>query len=474
MLQALLEALESAGLGCTLIESRGDRFERTYANEPLARIFGVDRMTMERLPPFAPGRGTERGQFDLLRAALRGGDPAPPRSIATELVRDDGTVVPLEVAFGYSKVNDANATFVFVRDASANAKMEVALRESEDRFRRLAESSPDSITIYSQGKFIYANPAALRYLGVSSMDELRSVDALSLLPPDQRDGLREQIERLRRGEQPQPLVHRVHLPDGRELYMEASLALMTMNGAPAIISWTRDITDRVRLQAELIARDRLASVGMLAAGVAHELNNPLATLAMQTRTLRSKADTHGLPQDVRESLAQIDEAAQRMTSIIGDLLFMARPADQPQAHVDVAKILVSTVELLRAGVAEWPRVVMDLDRLPPINGYASKLGQVFLNVLRNAVQAVEAKDDGEIRIRARATDDAVSIEFEDNGAGIAEDVLPRVLEPFFTTRPDGTGLGLWISLGLVEHHRGRLEVKSAVGAGTTVTISLPV
>lgn len=472
MLQALLEALESADLGCTIIEARGDRLERTYANQPLARIFGVDLQTMKQLPPFEPRRGTERGHFDTLRASLHGG--APPRTIATELVRDDGTVVPLEVAFGYSKLNDANATFVFVRDTSANAAMEAALRESEDRFRHLAEASPDSITIHSEGKYIYANPAALRQFGLKSIADLEWFDPLSILTPDRRKDVLEQVARLKRGEQPPPEVHRVRGPDGKELYLEASLALMTVNGSPAVISSTRDITERVRLQAELIARDRLASVGTLAAGVAHELNNPLTSLAMQTRKLKSDADAHGLSTDVRESLAQIDEAAQRMSSIIGDLLFMARPADQPQAHVDVAKILLSTVELLRAGVARWPRVTLDVAPLPPINGYASKLGQIFLNVLRNAVEAVDAKENGDIRIRARATDETVCIEIEDNGPGIAEDVLPRVTQPFFTTRPDGTGLGLWISHALVEHHRGKLEVRSTPGTGTTVIISLPV
>lgn len=473
MLHALLEALESAGLGCTIVVARGERLERTYANKALARIFGVDLETMKRLPPFETKRGTERGQFGTLLRSLRGGTEGP-RTILTELVRDDGTVVPVEVAFGYSTMNDAKATFVFVRDVSADRAMEAALRESEDRFRKLAEASPDSITIYSEDRYVYANPAALAHLGLRSLDDLKHFDPTSLVAADRKEEISEYVARMRDGERLPPLQQQVRGPDGKDIYFETTLAQMTLNGKPALVSSTRDITERVALQAELIARDRLASVGMLAAGVAHELNNPLTSLAMQTRKLRTDADAHGLSDDVRDSLAQIDEAAHRMKSIIGDLLFMARPSNQPQAHVDVAKILTSTVELLRAGFAHWPHVAMDLEPLPPISGYASKLGQVFLNVLRNAAQAVEGRSDGEIRIRARAGDDFLRIEIEDNGAGIAKDVLPRISQPFFTTRPDGTGLGLWISHGLVEQHRGKLEVTSTLGKGTTVVISLPI
>jgi PAS domain S-box-containing protein len=472
-LQALLDALESAGLGCTVILAHPDRVERVYANAAIAKIYGVDVETMRRLDTFDALDAEQRQRLTDLRWAVRGGAPAPPM-VATTIERPDGTRVPVELGLGYAMVGDVRATFVFARDATANVAMEAALRESEERFRSLAEASPDSITVYSDECCVYANPVALRQLGLRTREELATYDVWSRVPPERREAARERVAKLRAGEQVAPVLSRVTTADGQESVFESSLSLVTLAGAPAIVSWARDITERLRLQAEIMKQDRLASVGLLAAGVAHELNNPLTSLSMQARKLRDEADQRGLDADVRASLERMDDAAQRMTSIIADLLSLARPASQPQAHVDVAKVLTSTVALLRAGLTPCPRVTVDLEPLPAINGYASKLGQVFLNVLKNAVQAVEGMPEGEVRVRGRVSRDALEIVVQDNGAGIQPDVLPRVSQPFFTTKPHGTGLGLWISHELLAQHGGRLDLTSVPGEGTKVTIALSI
>jgi C4-dicarboxylate-specific signal transduction histidine kinase len=222
-------------------------------------------------------------------------------------------------------------------------------------------------------------------------------------------------------------------------------------------------------------QDRLASLGLLAAGVAHELNNPLTSLSMQVRSLRQNAERHGLSSEVQGSLQQIDEAADRMNGIIADLLFMARPVERPQTHINVSEVLRSSLALLRAGMTPPPNLAVEIQEsppIPPIHGYASKLGQVFLNVLRNAVQAVGDHEDGHVQVRARAADDSVVITIADNGPGIPPDVLPHVTQPFFTSKVGGTGLGLWISQTLMSEHGGALDIAST-GAGTTVTLRLP-
>lgn len=177
--------------------------------------------------------------------------------------------------------------------------------------------------------------------------------------------------------------------------------------------------------------------------------------------------------DVQRTLEQMDEAASHMQAIIQDLLFIARPCDQPQAYVDVARVLSSTVALMRAGMHECPPICIDLPELPPIEGFASKPGQVFLNVLRNAVQAVENVPDAEIRVQGRACGDAIEIVISDNGVGIPSGLIPRLTQPFFTTKPHGTGLGLWISHALMAQHAGKLEIRSAESRGTRVSLSLP-
>ncbi len=230
-----------------------------------------------------------------------------------------------------------------------------------------------------------------------------------------------------------------------------------------------DVTDRERLQAEMMKKDRLASVGMLAAGIAHELNNPLTALSIQLELLRAR------PLGAEEAAAfeQMCEATERMRSIIADLLFMARPSEHPQMHVDVAKILASSVQLLRAGTPSCPPIELAMEPLPAVQAYASKLGQVFLNVLRNAVEAVESIPAARVSVLARAIESGIEIRVADNGHGVSDDVLARIAQPFFTTKPNGSGLGLWISHSLVALHGGTLDLVSREGEGTEVRVWVP-
>jgi PAS domain S-box-containing protein len=472
VLTALLEALESAGIGCTVVLDHGDRLERVYVNHAHARIHGMTVAQARETTPLAAVPQADRERLAMLRQTLAGKGHGPAQ-LEARIERPDGTEVPVEIGLGYSRLEGVRATFAFMRDVSTKAKVEAALRESEERFRRLAEASPDSITLAVGGRYVYANPVALRILGVTAFDQIRDLDPWSRVPPERREAILAYVERLRCGEAVAPLQHRVVAPDGREIFLESSLSLLAFDGVPAVLSCTRDITERLRLQAELMKQDRLASVGILAAGVAHELNNPLAAITMLARKLREDADEYGLSGEVKLAVEQIDDASRRMATIIGDLLFMARPADHPQAHIDVEKIVTSTVALLRAGIPRCPPVEIQIEPLPSIRGYASKLGQALLNVLRNAVHAVEGIEGGAISIVCRLRDGSVEIAIRDNGGGIPPELLPRVTEPFFTTKEHGTGLGLWISQSLIAHHGGKLEVASAPGKGTTVTLSLP-
>ena len=474
VVDALLAALESAGLGCTIFLERDGRRERVYANAVLAEIYGMDLDVLRESPPLALGvvAPEARARFSQERAKVSPDTPWP-AFLESVIMRPDGARVPIEVVVGYCTIEGARATCAFVRNVTAKATMAAALRESEQRFRSVAEVSRDSITIVSNGRFTYANPTALERFGVKRLEELPAHD-LATRGVEELAPFKEHRRSLERGESPPPIEHRATTPDGGERILETALSLTSLDGAPAVISYTRDITERVHLQAELMKRDRMASVGVLAAGVAHELNNPLTSLGLQVRKLRGDADRHGLSPEVRDALGQIDEGARRMQTIIADLLFMARPVDQPQAHVDVAQILASTIALVQAGTTGAPKMTVTIGELPSIHGYASKLGQVFMNILRNSVQALESRADGEIEVRARPCPEAIEIDIEDNGGGIPADVMPNVMRPFFTTKSDGTGLGLWISQTIIGQHGGTLDVASTEGVGTTVRIHLPV
>lgn len=474
-LKALLNALETAGLGCTIVLERkgtGD-LQRVYANEALASLFGRSvQSMMTEVPPLVPLPPVERERLVAMRQALAA-DASGAVAFETGILHASGRTVPVDVGLAFVPLENARAAIAFVQDASARKAMEAQLRESKKRFRSVAEASPDAITVVVNDRFTYANPVALGHLGLTSFDQMKDIVPSSLIPPDQVEGTAAYMASVLRGDPVAPIEFRAPGPDGKEMVFESSMCVTSMGGAPAVVSYTRNITERVQLQAELIKQDRLASIGLLAAGVAHEISNPLTSLAMQARRLRDDAEQLQLAPEVRLAVEHIDEAASRMRAIVDDLLFMSRPVEKPQVHVDVAQIVISAIALLRAGANHLP-VRLELDTLPPICGFASKLGQVFLNVLRNAAQAIEGLPKGEIGVHARVDGDFVTVVIADNGPGIPSDLLARVSTPFFTTKPQGMGLGLWISRALMVDQGGALELASKGGAGTTVSIRIPI
>jgi signal transduction histidine kinase/CheY-like chemotaxis protein len=225
-------------------------------------------------------------------------------------------------------------------------------------------------------------------------------------------------------------------------------------------------------QAQLVQSTKLAAIGELAANIAHEINNPLTTVLGFASFIAER-----LPADdpTREELGLIQEEASRARDIVRDLLQFSRQRDFMPEPADVNAVLEQVVSMVRrqgalnivtvteAFAPELPMVEMDVPRIK----------QVFLNVINNAVYAM--KDGGSLTIRSAPAGDAVRVSFEDTGPGIPADILGRIFDPFFTTKPEvsGTGLGLSVSLGIVQSHGGTIDVQSEIGKGSTFTITLP-
>lgn len=258
--------------------------------------------------------------------------------------------------------------------------------------------------------------------------------------------------------------------------------------------------ERRRLQEQLLISDRMVSVGQLAAGVAHEINNPLAAVmanlqfALQylselDRELRG-ARSGSVPQAGRpsreESIAQITsslgdafEAAERVRQIARDLkTFSWSAADERADPVDVERVLDSCLRMARNEIHHRARLVKDYGNVPPVLGSESHLGQIFLNLIVNAAQAVpEGRSEAnEIHVATRTRGSHVMVEIRDTGFGIPSEMMPRVFDPFFPSKPRGVGpgLGLAICRHIVSSVGGEIEVESAVGEGTTFRVALPV
>jgi signal transduction histidine kinase len=236
-----------------------------------------------------------------------------------------------------------------------------------------------------------------------------------------------------------------------------------------------------KLQEHMIVADRLASLGELAASIAHEINNPLAVISEAAGWLRSRVErgtlsSHELTSEVERALTKIESAVQRAARISHNFLRFARAPDAYVREVDLGE-MASEVRDLMLRSAAASRIEIELDR-PAEHPVLTRtdpfqLRQILLNLVTNAVQAIGS--DGQVVIRVEQQPEAAIVEVIDDGPGIPDDHIERIFEPFFTTKEEGqgTGLGLAVSRGIVEKLGGRIEVESRPGSGCTFTVVLP-
>ncbi|WP_375769518.1 ATP-binding protein [Archangium gephyra] len=238
-------------------------------------------------------------------------------------------------------------------------------------------------------------------------------------------------------------------------------------------------------QEQLLFADRLASVGRLAAGVGHEINNPLAFILSNLRYVHQElqelpgAPTEEARQEMISALSEASEGAERVRLIVQDLKSLSRPDDVALGPVDVAEVVRGSAKMARHEVRDRARLVEDCDGVPPVNANAARLGQVFLNLIINAAHAIAPGrvQENEIRVEARRSGPGhVTVAVRDTGAGIAPEHLRRIFDPFFTTKPIGvgTGLGLSVCHRIITALGGEIRVESEPGRGTCFFITLAV
>jgi two-component system sensor histidine kinase PilS (NtrC family) len=226
----------------------------------------------------------------------------------------------------------------------------------------------------------------------------------------------------------------------------------------------QDLTELRRLEQHARRAERLATVGQLAAGVAHEIRNPLASISGSIELLRQSPQASD---DDRTLMTIVHREIQRLNLLIGDLLDYANPRPKQSIELDLAMLLDELLHVARADAAfAQVEVKLEVDRPLRINADPAKLRQVLWNLVRNAAEA----GGKTVRVEARA---GTTITISDDGSGMAKDVLARMFDPFFTTKPKGTGLGLAICYAIVAEHGGRIDTESEVGKGTKVVVTLP-
>ena len=302
---------------------------------------------------------------------------------------------------------------------------------------------------------------------------------------DHAIALRKALGQIELTGEPQGFEASVVRPDGSQVWYSTRLGPVKENGkVTGAVLVSRDVSDKKQTEMHLMLSDRMASVGTLAAGVAHEINNPLASvianLDMALQDIVALAETARLPPDLSEELKDARVAADRVREIVRDLKIFSRGEEDRHGPVDVEHVLESTLRMAWNELRHRAKLVKNYSKVPNVDAHESRLGQVFLNLIINAAHAIPPGnyEANEIRISTSLDPSGtrVVVDIADTGTGIPLDVRPRLFTPFFSTKPVGvgTGLGLAISHRIITQFGGTITYDTEVGKGTEFHISLPV
>jgi len=384
-----------------------------------------------------------------------------------------------ERIFGGADLERIEALSDLLSVSLENAELVDTLRQTEWRFRTLFRSAPDAVlTVLESGRIREANDAVR---DVTSVDAPQVIGRMlsELVVDADRERLLEALGRSFAGRASRIEVSFAPLAGSDESVTPrlVSLAMTKLSdGDPAtVLIIGRDITAEREMRLRLMESDRLAAVGELVAGVAHEVNNPLSSISAFAQLLL-RDESLSPPQ--RESIEVIRSETTRASYVVKDLLAFARRSEPRREPVDVNAVVERTLRLRSYQFAASHVTVESrlADDLPPVLGDARQLQQVCLNLVTNAAQAMGSRGGGMLTIVTRAEGRDAVLEVCDTGPGIPEDVRARIFEPFFTTKAEGegTGLGLSVSYGIVGSHGGTIAVASSSAAGTTFRVTIPV
>lgn len=357
------------------------------------------------------------------------------------------------------------------------------LTASEQRYRTLTEHAHDAIAILDEDGVIREVNRRLeeilglpkdQIVGCRIRDFAAGVTGTGAVGPGQPAGPGQPVE--------------LASSDGSSVLIDFSNAKVDVGGERMVLAIGRDVTEQVRTQTQLMVSDRMASIGTLAAGVAHEINNPLAAVTanldlalMEIDALAARLGATADMTELEDEIRDARTAADQVRNIVRDLKIFSRAEEDRRGPVDIHRVLDSSLRMAWNEIRHRARVEKDYGAIPLVLANESRMGQVFLNLIVNAAQAISEgrADENEIRIRTRLVrgdPDRVLVELCDTGSGISPSVIGKMFNPFFTTKPAGvgTGLGLAICHRIVTGLGGEIDVVSEVGKGTTFRIQLPV
>ena len=492
-LDVLAQLLPQRALCVRVIDLRGREPARAYLRgAPMREGIENDGITISE--PALTGARLKSAVAASARLAVRDRWDSPFTGVAT------GFAIPLAAAgelygvldVGYAPGNDTRTldepaiqTFaIHLAAALRTMKLQDDALGLRDYQARLLESANALILGIDRGWRITVCNRALLDLTGFSRDEVLGRDIRDFIPPDQRQYLTSAFAAALVGQHHAAVTVALPTRQGETVRTVWSIAPVGRAGAiggpiDAVVAIGQDQSKIEALQKQVIRAERLATLGELAAGVVHELNNPLTSITVYAEYLVRKLESQGAEVPDLEKLRRIGASAQRILRFSRDLVQYARPSGRDLEPVDVSSVVRQSVSICEH-LVERGGIALDVEvdpELPVIQAIAGQLEQVLINLITNAVHAVEGRAAGRVVVRAKVeSPSTILVEVGDSGPGIPEPDRERIFEPFYTTKPDGkgTGLGLPIVRNIVDQHRGEISITTSDLGGAAFRVILPV
>ncbi|MBD8068496.1 PAS domain S-box protein [Bacillus sp. PS06] len=383
-------------------------------------------------------------------------------------ISKNGEHIEVELKAAPVSFMEQNMECFVVHNISSKKRFQRVLQNSRERYEKIIHNSIDAIAVIYDDTWVFINDSGVKMFGAKDYTELLGQNIYSLLNPKYHNQTKDMIRNVMEENKEHTITKQSWSTlNGKQIYTEFVCIPTTFVEKPAVQVIIRDITDRKNVEDLMLKSEKLSIAGQLAAGIAHEIRNPLTSIKgflqlIQTHTKENENYFHIIFSELN-----------RVELILSELLVLAKPTEDAFHQVDVREVLQDVVTLLDTQ-AILQNIQIHLD-LPNVETYIycdqNQIKQVFVNLIKNSIESMQ--NGGNLFVTISFCHEHVIIEFRDEGCGIPEMILDRIGEPFYTTKEKGTGLGLMVSYKIIENHNGLISVKSKINEGTTFKITLP-
>jgi PAS domain S-box-containing protein len=430
-----------------------------YPKNEFLQLEGIDLIVKEDYIELAErARKTLVKNNDTLKFNIRG-------------IKKNQNIIYLEGNCKVITYKGKHAVLSTVYDMTYKKQTEELLIEKENRYQKLLKFLPEPIIVHGDGIILYANTAAVHLVKAKVKAELIGKSIFKFLHKDYHSKSKEIIQRIMIDGKASEFEQRsIYCVTGELIETEVSSIRIDNDEQPVILSVLRNITERKKAEEKFIQSEKLSAIGQLAAGVAHEIRNPLTSLKGFTQLLKSKfTDQEIFYFDIMQQ--ELD----RINQIVNDFMTLAKPNLHEFNNGSIVEIFKSVIAILETqAIMTNVNIKKEYtDEVPSIYCDENQLKQVFLNIIKNAIEAMPDGGDVTITIKEEVKPGKLHIQIKDQGIGIPHSLIEKLGEPFFTTKKNGTGLGLMITQRIIAAHGGTFHISSIEKKGTIVDVYLP-